>query len=77
MFLDEQMPGIGGIETLHRIKAVRPHLPVVMITKSEEEHLMEEAIGSKISDYLIKPVNPNQLLLALKKHLDDRRLVSE
>ena len=77
VFLDEQMPGLGGLETLQRIKAVRPHLPVVMITKSEEEHVMEQAIGSKISDYLIKPVNPNQLLLALKKHLDERRLVSE
>ncbi len=77
VFLDEQMPGIGGLETLTRIKAIRPHLPVVMITKSEEEHLMEQAIGSKINDYLIKPVNPNQLLLVLKKHLDERRLVSE
>ena len=77
VFLDEQMPGINGLETLARIKEQRPHLPVIMITKSEEEHIMEEAIGSKISDYLIKPVNPNQILLAIKKNLDERRLVSE
>jgi len=77
VFLDEQMPGLNGLETLQRIKDQRPHLPVIMITKSEEEHIMEEAIGSKISDYLIKPVNPNQILLAIKKNLDERRLVSE
>ena len=77
VFLDEQMPGLNGLETLARIKDQRPHLPVIMITKSEEEHIMEEAIGSKISDYLIKPVNPNQILLAIKKNLDERRLVSE
>lgn len=72
VFLDENMPGLNGLETLARIKAVQPHVPVVMITKSEEEHIMEEAIGGKISDYLIKPVNPSQILLALKKHLDGR-----
>ena len=77
VFLDENMPGINGIETLQRIKKMRPHLPVIMITKSEEEHIMEEAIGSKISDYLIKPVNPNQILLAVKKCLDGKRLLSE
>lgn len=77
VFLDENMPGLSGLETLSRVKGLRPQTPVVMITKSEEEHIMEEAIGSKISDYLIKPVNPNQILLALKKHLDGRRLVSE
>ena len=77
VFLDEQMPGLNGLETLQRIKEQRPHLPVIMITKSEEEHIMEEAIGSKISDYLIKPVNPNQILLAVKKNLDEKRLVSE
>ena len=77
VFLDENMPGINGIETLQRIKEKRPHLPVIMITKSEEEHIMEEAIGSKISDYLIKPVNPNQILLAVKKVLDGKRLLSE
>tara|TARA_B110000459_G_scaffold204068_1_gene263950 strand:+ start:3599 stop:5176 length:1578 start_codon:yes stop_codon:yes gene_type:complete len=77
VFLDENMPGINGIETLQRIKALRAHLPVIMITKSEEEHIMEEAIGSKISDYLIKPVNPNQILLAVKKCLDGKRLLNE
>lgn len=77
VFLDENMPGLNGLETLSRIKQKRASLPVVMITKSEEEHLMEDAIGSKISDYLIKPVNPNQILLSLKKILDVKRLVSE
>lgn len=77
VFLDENMPGLTGLETLTRIKAKAPTTPVVMITKSEEEHIMEEAIGGKISDYLIKPVNPNQILLSIKKHLDGRRLVSE
>jgi len=71
------MPGLTGLETLSEIKQKRPNLPVVMITKSEEEYIMEEAIGSKISDYLIKPVNPNQILLSLKKNLDHSRLVSE
>jgi CheY-like chemotaxis protein len=77
IFLDEQMPGLSGIETLMKIKAGFPNLPVVMITKSEEEPVMEEAIGSNISDYLIKPVNPNQILLCLKKNLDTKKLVSE
>lgn len=77
VFLDEQMPGLSGIETLSRIKNLRADLPVVMITKSEEESIMEDAIGSKISDYLIKPVNPNQILLSLKKILENKRLVSE
>lgn len=77
VFLDENMPGISGIETLSRIKAKRSDLPIVMITKSEEENLMEDAIGSKIADYLIKPVNPNQILLSLKKILENKRLVSE
>ena len=77
VFLDENMPGLNGIETLQRIKEKHPDLPVIMITKSEEEHIMEEAIGSKISDYLIKPVNPNQILLAVKKILDNRRLRGE
>lgn len=77
VFLDENMPGITGLETLSEIKQKRPNLPVVMITKSEEEYIMEEAIGAKISDYLIKPVNPNQILLSLKKNLDHSRLVSE
>ena len=77
IFLDENMPGINGLETLAEIKQIRSNLPVVMITKSEEEYIMEEAIGSKIADYLIKPVNPNQILLSLKKNLDHSRLVSE
>ncbi len=77
VFLDENMPGLSGLETLSRIKNSKPQLPVIMITKSEEEHIMEDAIGSKISDYLIKPVNPNQILLSLKKILDNKRLVNE
>ena len=77
VFLDENMPGLTGIETLSEIKSKRNNLPVVMITKSEEEYIMEEAIGSKIADYLIKPVNPNQILLSLKKNLDHSRLISE
>ena len=66
VFLDENMPGLSGLETLNQIKNKNPRVPVVMITKSEEEYIMEEAIGSKIADYLIKPVNPNQILLSLK-----------
>src|SRR6218665_3722223 len=77
VFLDENMPGISGLETLARIKEIKPLVPVVMITKSEEESIMEDAIGSKIADYLIKPVNPNQLLLCLKKNLDHRKLISQ
>ena len=77
IFLDEQMPGLSGIETLIQMKNIVPNIPVVMITKSEEESIMEDAIGSKISDYLIKPVNPNQILLCLKKNLDTKRLQSE
>ncbi|MAP54862.1 bifunctional response regulator/alkaline phosphatase family protein [Altibacter sp.] len=77
VFLDENMPGLTGLETLAEIKEYQAALPVVMITKSEEEYIMEEAIGSKIADYLIKPVNPNQILLSLKKNLDHSRLISE
>lgn len=77
VFLDEQMPGISGVETLEEIKKEYPNLPVVMITKSEEERIMEEAIGSNIADYLIKPVNPNQILLSLKRNLENRKLVDE
>ncbi|MDA7768112.1 PglZ domain-containing protein [Flavobacteriales bacterium] len=77
VFLDENMPGLSGLETLLEIKNKRPNLAVIMITKSEEESIMEEAIGSKISDYLIKPVNPNQILLSIKKHIDSERLVSK
>ena len=77
ILLDENMPGISGLETLTEIKNMRPNLPVVMITKSEEETIMDDAIGSKIADYLIKPVNPNQILLTTKKILEHKRLVSE
>ena len=77
IFLDENMPGLSGLETLQRLKKEYPHIPIVMITKSEEEHIMEDAIGSNIADYLIKPVNPNQILLGLKKNIDNKKLVSE
>jgi DNA-binding response OmpR family regulator len=77
VFLDENMPGMSGLETLNHIKSQKPTLPVVMITKSEEEKIMEQAIGSQIADYLIKPLNPNQILLSVKKILDNKRLVSE
>ncbi|MFK8102759.1 MAG: response regulator [Saprospiraceae bacterium] len=77
VFLDESMPGLTGLETLSRIKEKNRHLPVVMITKNEAENVMEEALGSQISDYLIKPVNPNQILLTLKKIIDNKRLVRE
>lgn len=77
IFLDENMPGISGLEALEKIKENKPHTPVVMITKSEEEAIMEEAIGGKIADYLIKPVNPNQILLSIKRNLDSKRLVKE
>ena len=77
VLLDENMPGMSGIEVLSEIKQDHPGLPVIMITKSEEENIMEEAIGAKIADYLIKPVNPNQILLALKKNLDASKLVTE
>ena len=77
VFLDENMPGLSGLEVLSEIKERKSSVPVIMITKSEEEYIMEEAIGAKIADYLIKPVNPNQILLSLKKNLDNSRLVSE
>ncbi|MGM1054291.1 MAG: PglZ domain-containing protein [Bacteroidota bacterium] len=77
VFLDENMPGLTGLETLFEIKEKHADIPIVMITKSEEEYLMEDAIGSKIADYLIKPVNPNQILLSLKKNLDHSRLITE
>ncbi len=77
VLLDESMPGLTGLETLARIKEMHPLLPVVMVTKNETEYIMEEAIGAQISDYLIKPVNPNQVLLSLKKIIDSKRLVSE
>ncbi|WP_372649150.1 PglZ domain-containing protein [Draconibacterium sp.] len=77
IFLDENMPGLTGLETLTKIKDHAPNVPVVMITKSEEENIMDEAIGAKIADYLIKPVNPKQILLTLKKNIDQKRLVTE
>jgi len=77
VLLDESMPGITGLETLARIKEINSSIPVVMITKNETENVMDEAIGSQISDYLIKPVNPNQVLLSLKKIIDNKRLVAE
>ncbi len=76
IFLDENMPGLSGLETLEAIKGIAPSTPVVMITKSEEEDIMDEALGSKISDYLIKPVNPKQILLTIKKNIDTKRLVT-
>ena len=77
IFLDENMPGLSGLQTLNEIKTIDPNVPVVMITKSEEEDIMDEAIGSKMADYLIKPVNPNQILHSIKKNVDQRRLVTE
>ncbi len=77
IFLDEMMPGMGGLETLALIKEIKPDIPVVMVTKSEEESLMNEAIGSKISDYLIKPVVPSQILLVCKKFLEGKKISSE
>ena len=77
IFLDENMPGISGLETLSIIKERYSNIPVIMITKSEEESIMEEAIGSKIADYLIKPLNPSQILLAIKKNIQTNRLVEE
>ncbi|WP_282036753.1 bifunctional response regulator/alkaline phosphatase family protein [Saccharicrinis aurantiacus] len=77
VFLDENMPGLSGLEVLNQLKNILPTVPVVMITKSEEEDIMDQAIGSRIADYLIKPVNPTQILLTIKKHVDQRRLVAE
>lgn len=77
IFLDENMPGLSGLQTLNEIKTIDPNVPVVMITKSEEEDIMDEAIGSKMADYLIKPVNPKQILHSIKKNIDQQRLVTE
>lgn len=77
VILDEMMPGMTGLETLPLIKAAHPSLPVIMVTKSEEENIMDKAIGSKIADYIIKPVNPNQVLLSIKKNLHSEQLVTE
>ena len=77
VLLDEQMPGRDGLSTLVELKAIDPNLPVVMVTKSEEDRLMDEAIGKKIDDYLTKPVNPSQVLLVVKKHLEKRKIQTE
>lgn len=77
VILDENMPGLTGLKTLERIKETHPTLPVIMITKSEEENIMDQAVGNNIADYLIKPVNPNQILLSIKKNLHSDRLVAE
>ena len=77
VLLDETMPGMTGLQTLASIKEHNGQIPVVLITKNETENLMDDAIGSQITDYLIKPVNPNQVLLSLKKIIDNKRLVSE
>ena len=77
ILLDENMPGLSGLETLNRVKELLPATPVVMVTKSEEEHIMEQAIGAKIADYLIKPVNPTQILLTLKKNIQQKEIVTE
>ncbi len=76
ILLDENMPGLSGIETLNKIRVLNSTVPIVMITKNEEEHIMETAIGSKIADYLIKPVNPNQILLSIKKNLETKKLIT-
>ena len=75
IFLDENMPGLTGLDTLNQLKEII-NTPVIMITKSEQEEIMEEAIGSKIADYLIKPVNPNQILLTIKKNLEFTKLIN-
>ncbi len=77
VILDENMPGISGLETLQRIKIAQPAIPVIMITKSEEENIMNQAVGSSIADYLIKPVNPMQILLSIKKNLHSDDLVKQ
>ncbi|MCL1942286.1 MAG: PglZ domain-containing protein [Candidatus Azobacteroides sp.] len=77
IFLDENMPGLSGLETLVKIKEINPSIPVVMITKSEEENIMDQAIGNKIADYLIKPVNPNQILLIIKKNIHKKNIITE
>ena len=77
ILLDEMMPGLSGLETLQRIKDFAPAVPIVMVTKSEEENIMEQAIGRKIADYLIKPVNPNQILLTLKKNIHRKEIETE
>ena len=77
VLLDENMPGLSGLETLSRIKDLTPSVPVVMVTKSEEENIMDQAIGGKIADFLIKPVNPHQILMTLKKNIHQRDILTE
>ena len=77
IILDEMMPGMTGLETLPLIKDIRPTTPVIMVTKSEEEDIMDKAIGSKIADYIVKPVNPSQMLPLIKKHVHSQQLVTE
>ena len=77
VILDENMPGLTGLETLQRVKEISPQTPVIMITKSEEENIMDQAVGNKIADYLIKPVNPMQILMSIKRNLHGGKLVSE
>ncbi len=77
IFLDENMPGLSGLETLAIVKENNPTVPVIMITKSEDEGIMNQAIGSKIADYLIKPVNPNQILLSIKKNLHKNEIITQ
>lgn len=77
VFLDEMMPGMGGLRTLAGIKDFSPSVPVVMITKNEAESLMEEAIGSKITDYMLKPISPNQVLMACKKILEAKKIAGQ
>ena len=77
ILLDEMMPGLSGLETLQKIKEIQPATPIVMCTKSEEENIMEQAIGSKIADYLIKPVNPSQILMTLKKNIHRKEIMTE
>ncbi|MCF0236483.1 MAG: response regulator, partial [Bacteroidaceae bacterium] len=77
VLLDENMPGLSGLETLSEIKNIHPNLPVVMVTKNEAEDIMDQAIGAKIADYLLKPVNPMQILLTLKKNIHQREIVQE
>ncbi len=77
IFLDENMPGISGLDVLAEIKRIKPAVPVVMVTKNEEEDIMDDAVGSKIDDYLIKPVNPKQIILSIKKNVENKQLISE
>jgi len=77
VFLDENMPGISGLDVLVEMKKIKPYIPIVMVTKNEEEEIMDEAVGSKIDDYLIKPVNPKQIILAIKKNVENKQLITE